>query len=136
MSASFPGEFDAFSENRDCFLEVLHRHRAAAADLDGPWANEARDAWDRAVAGAEKHGIRNAQVTLLAPTGTIAFLMDCETTGVEPDLALVKYKKLVGGGPEAPTRELLFAAFPKIPTLPSPRRQNRFVFQMSRSPPN
>ena len=98
VSASFPGEFDAFAENRDCFLEVLHRHRNAAADLDGPWANEAREAWDRAVAGAEKHGIRNAQVTLLAPPGTIAFLMDCETTGVEPDLALVKYKHLVGGG--------------------------------------
>ena len=70
------GAFDAYAENRDRFLEVLHRHRAAAADLDGPWAGEARAAWDAAVLGAERHGVRNAQVTALAPTGTIraAFL--------------------------------------------------------------
>ncbi|MHC4938396.1 MAG: vitamin B12-dependent ribonucleotide reductase [Planctomycetota bacterium] len=92
------GAFEAFAENRDCFLEVLHRHRDAIGDLGGAWADAAREAWDDAVRGAEKHGVRNAQVTLLAPTGTIAFLMDCDTTGIEPDLALVKYKHLVGGG--------------------------------------
>ncbi len=58
----------------------------------------ARDAWDEALQGAREHGVRNSQVTVLAPTGTIAFMMDCDTTGVEPDIALVKYKKLVGGG--------------------------------------
>ncbi len=54
--------------------------------------------WDGALAHGEKHGYRNSQVTVLAPTGTIGFMMDCDTTGIEPDLALVKYKKLVGGG--------------------------------------
>jgi ribonucleoside-diphosphate reductase alpha chain len=57
-----------------------------------------RDCWDKALAHGEKHGYRNSQVTVLAPTGTIGFMMDCDTTGIEPDLALVKYKKLVGGG--------------------------------------
>ena len=57
-----------------------------------------RDSWDKALAHGEKHGYRNSQVTVLAPTGTIGFMMDCDTTGIEPDLALVKYKKLVGGG--------------------------------------
>jgi len=101
LSARFAeemGPFEAFPENRESFLEVLARHREAARDLDGPWADEAKDAWDGALSGAEKHGVRNAQVTVLAPTGTIAFLMDCDTTGIEPDLALVKYKHLVGGG--------------------------------------
>ena len=58
----------------------------------------AKPAWDEALAHGEKHGYRNSQVTVLAPTGTIGFMMDCDTTGIEPDLALVKYKKLVGGG--------------------------------------
>src|SRR6185295_12427019 len=60
--------------------------------------DEARTTWTSALAKGEKHGYRNAQVTVLAPTGTIAFLMDCDTTGVEPDIALVKYKLLAGGG--------------------------------------
>ncbi len=58
----------------------------------------ARDSWDRALSEGRSHGFRNAQVTLLAPTGTIGFMMDCDTTGVEPDIALVKYKQLAGGG--------------------------------------
>src|SRR5208282_5778967 len=58
----------------------------------------AQDAWDTALELGEKHGYKNSQVTVLAPTGTIGFMMDCDTTGIEPDLALVKYKKLVGGG--------------------------------------
>ena len=57
-----------------------------------------KDCWDQALAHGEQHGYRNSQVTVLAPTGTIGFMMDCDTTGIEPDLALVKYKKLVGGG--------------------------------------
>jgi len=101
VSAEFAeqfGAFEAFGENRESFLEVLHRHRDATQRLRGPWADAARAAWDEAVSGAEQFGVRNAQTTVLAPTGTIAFLMDCDTTGIEPDLALVKYKHLVGGG--------------------------------------
>jgi ribonucleoside-diphosphate reductase alpha chain len=89
--------------NREPFLDVIRMHRASVnkiskenvptALLDG-----SRQCWDEALALGEKHGYRNAQVTVLAPTGTIGFMMDCDTTGVEPDLALVKYKKLVGGG--------------------------------------
>jgi ribonucleoside-diphosphate reductase alpha chain len=89
--------------NREPFLNVIRMHRASvnkinkenvpAAVLEG-----SRQSWDEALALGEKHGYRNAQVTVLAPTGTIGFMMDCDTTGVEPDLALVKYKKLVGGG--------------------------------------
>ena len=95
------GPFDRFAENRDSFLEVLGMHRGALDAVGGaPDAllHAARDAWDAALSGARTHGVRNAQATLLAPTGTIAFLMDCDTTGIEPDLALVKYKQLVGGG--------------------------------------
>ncbi|MHC4953423.1 MAG: vitamin B12-dependent ribonucleotide reductase [Planctomycetota bacterium] len=95
------GPFEAFAGNRESFLDVLESHREAAQALNGApagIADAARAAWDDVLAGAAKHGVRNAQVTLLAPTGTIAFLMDCDTTGIEPDLALVKYKHLVGGG--------------------------------------
>ncbi len=65
---------------------------------DGSLLGAARSAWDEAVAAGEAHGYRNAQATVLAPTGTISFLMDCDTTGVEPDFSLVKFKELVGGG--------------------------------------
>jgi len=95
------GPFDAFDENRESFLEVLGMHRDALDTIEGAPPQlmaAARAAWDAALAGACKHGVRNAQTTLLAPTGTIAFLMDCDTTGIEPELALVKYKHLVGGG--------------------------------------
>jgi len=95
------GPFDGFTENRDSFLEVMDMHRAALDGLEGApsdVAAAAREAWDAAISGVRAHGVRNAQTTLLAPTGTIAFLMDCDTTGIEPDLALVKYKHLVGGG--------------------------------------
>jgi ribonucleoside-diphosphate reductase alpha chain len=89
--------------NREPFLNVIRMHRASvnkiskdnvpAAVLEG-----SKQCWDEALALGEQVGYRNAQVTVLAPTGTIGFMMDCDTTGVEPDLALVKYKKLVGGG--------------------------------------
>ena len=73
------------------------RHRCGArAGYDLQQA--ARDAWDGAIKSGEKYGFRNGQTTVLAPTGTIAFLMDCDTTGIEPDIAIVKYKRLVGGG--------------------------------------
>ncbi|MGW0022221.1 vitamin B12-dependent ribonucleotide reductase [Rhodococcus sp. NPDC003382] len=97
------GPFDGFAENREPTLAVLARHRGALDDVDadlapGPVLAAARESWDEAVAGAAEHGVRNSQVTVLAPTGTIGLAMDCDTTGIEPDLALVKSKKLVGGG--------------------------------------
>ncbi len=95
--------FEGFEKNRDCMLKVMHMHRDALEHLDpalcppGLHAAAGR-VWDQVLAAGERHGFRNAQVTLLAPTGTIGFMMDCDTTGVEPDIALVKYKQLAGGG--------------------------------------
>ena len=84
-------------------LSVLDRHRSCAYRLDSSLVplsllSEVREVWDEVNELGEAYGIRNSQATVLAPTGTIAFMMDCDTTGVEPDIALVKYKKLVGGG--------------------------------------
>ncbi len=89
--------------NREPFLDVIRMHRASVNNINQknvPAALYAASAatWDEALQHGEKFGYRNAQVTVLAPTGTIGFMMDCDTTGIEPDLALVKYKKLVGGG--------------------------------------
>ena len=97
------GPFAGYEGNRDPFLRVMRKHRAALKDVDRARVPRAlyaaaADAWDTAVDLGEQHGYRNAQATVLAPTGTIGFMMDCDTTGVEPDIALVKYKKLVGGG--------------------------------------
>ena len=97
------GPFAGYSDNRDPFLRVMRKHRAALKDIDAARVprtlyNAAADAWNTAIDLGEQHGYRNAQATVLAPTGTIGFMMDCDTTGVEPDIALVKYKKLVGGG--------------------------------------
>jgi ribonucleoside-diphosphate reductase alpha chain len=97
------GPFAAFPENRAPMLEVIARHRLHAEALPEDLVprsllTAARDAWRQAEDLGNQHGIRNSQVTVLAPTGTIAFMMDCDTTGIEPDIALVKYKKLVGGG--------------------------------------
>ena len=101
--AEVKGPFSEFPKNRDAMLGVMNKHRAAAYELPvagaaGPLVRAARETWDEAVALGEAHGYRNAQATVLAPTGTIGLMMDCDTTGIEPDLALVKYKKLVGGG--------------------------------------
>ena len=97
------GPFAGYEKNREPFLAVMRKHRAALKDID--WTHVPRElymaakhAWNEAVEIGEECGYRNAQVTVLAPTGTIGFMMDCDTTGVEPDIALVKYKKLVGGG--------------------------------------
>ena len=89
--------------NREPFLEVIRMHRASVAKISranvpASLLEASQKAWDEALVHGEKFGYRNAQVTVLAPTGTIGFMMDCDTTGVEPDLALVKFKKLVGGG--------------------------------------
>ncbi len=89
--------------NRKPFLEVIRMHRDEAWQMEAKGVRKdldsaAREVWDEALESGRRHGFKNAQVTVLAPTGTIAFMMDCDTTGVEPDIALVKYKKLVGGG--------------------------------------
>jgi ribonucleoside-diphosphate reductase alpha chain len=89
--------------NREPFLDVIRMHRASVNGINKsnvpPAVYDAsKQCWDEALAHGEKHGYRNSQVTVLAPTGTIGFMMDCDTTGIEPDLALIKYKKLVGGG--------------------------------------
>src|SRR6476660_536557 len=89
--------------NREPFLDVIRMHRASVNNINknnvpGSLYESSKQTWDEALAHGEKHGYRNSQVTVLAPTGTIGFMMDCDTTGIEPDLALIKYKKLVGGG--------------------------------------
>ncbi|MGH2844970.1 MAG: vitamin B12-dependent ribonucleotide reductase [Thermoleophilaceae bacterium] len=97
------GPYARYEENRDAHNHVMRKHRDAAYDLnDGLWDQEllqaARKAWDEAVGLGEAHGYRNAQSVVIAPTGTISFLLDCDTTGIEPDFSLVKFKELVGGG--------------------------------------
>ncbi|MFC7331850.1 vitamin B12-dependent ribonucleotide reductase [Rhodocista pekingensis] len=112
------GPFPGYAQNREAMLRVIRNHRRAAhgarsgyEDLsvlpvalraddipDGDLMDAAKAAWDRALALGEAHGFRNAQATVLAPTGTIGLVMDCDTTGIEPDFALVKFKKLAGGG--------------------------------------
>src|SRR5881397_2990811 len=101
--AQVKGPFSEFAKNREPMLRVMEKHRAAAHQLtsspeSADVVNAARSTWDEAVKLGRAHGYRNAQATVLAPTGTIGLMMDCDTTGIEPDLALVKYKKLVGGG--------------------------------------
>jgi len=101
--ASIKGAFDEFAKNSDAMLKVINMHRQHACNIPEPHCpaylrNAAKDTWDEAFDAGSKTGFRNAQVTVLAPTGTIGFLMDCATTGIEPDIALVKYKLLAGGG--------------------------------------
>ncbi|MFC1780658.1 vitamin B12-dependent ribonucleotide reductase [Planctomycetota bacterium] len=101
--ASLKDTFDEFGKNHDAMLKVINMHRKHAYDIPETHCpdqlrNAAKDAWDQAFDVGTKTGFRNAQVTVLAPTGTIGFMMDCDTTGIEPDIALVKYKLLAGGG--------------------------------------
>jgi ribonucleoside-diphosphate reductase alpha chain len=104
------GPFDGYETNSEPMLRVIEKHREAVDAIPDPstgsgqasaglWLQEAaRDCWDKALALGREHGYRNSQATVIAPTGTISFMMDCDTTGIEPDIALVKYKTLVGGG--------------------------------------
>ncbi|MFO0599177.1 MAG: vitamin B12-dependent ribonucleotide reductase [Myxococcaceae bacterium] len=96
------GPFAGYPVNREPMLGVIRKHRKAAWQLpvvsDARLAAAQKEVWDEALQLGEQHGYRNSQVTVLAPTGTIGFMMDCDTTGIEPDIALIKYKKLVGGG--------------------------------------
>ncbi|MFN3233347.1 MAG: vitamin B12-dependent ribonucleotide reductase [Alphaproteobacteria bacterium] len=116
--AAEQGPFPGFKKNREAMLRVMRNHRRAAHGetrgyeglstlpvaldiancMDAPVAEAAKAAWDRALELGETHGYRNAQATVIAPTGTIGLVMDCDTTGIEPDFALVKFKKLAGGG--------------------------------------
>ncbi|MFQ5663762.1 MAG: vitamin B12-dependent ribonucleotide reductase, partial [Terriglobia bacterium] len=100
--AEVMGPFPDYLPNPDSMLGVIAMHRDALrgsnpGNLSPALQAAAQDAWDQALAEGHKHGYRNSQTTVIAPTGTIAFMMDCDTTGIEPDLALVKYKRLVGG---------------------------------------
>jgi ribonucleoside-diphosphate reductase alpha chain len=95
--------FAGFELNRQPMLRVLNKHRSHVYKISPSHVpldllTAAREAWDQTCDEAEKYGVKNSQISVLAPTGTIAFMMDCDTTGVEPDIALIKYKKLVGGG--------------------------------------
>ena len=100
--AAAVGPFDGFESNREPMLEVMQMHRDAVERIDDACPTylkqAAREVWDKVLSTGRTHGFRNAQATVLAPTGTISFLMDCDTTGIEPDIALVKYKQLAGGG--------------------------------------
>jgi ribonucleoside-diphosphate reductase alpha chain len=103
ISRDHGGPFSGYEKNREPFLRVMRKHRDALRDVNArniptELYAAAKTSWDDAVELGEENGYRNAQATVLAPTGTIGFMMDCDTTGVEPDIALVKYKKLVGGG--------------------------------------
>jgi ribonucleoside-diphosphate reductase alpha chain len=97
------GPFPGYAHNREPMLQVMRLHRAAVDEIDPTLVASdllaaARESWDLARETGERSGFRNSQATVIAPTGTIAFMMDCDTTGIEPDIALVKYKTLVGGG--------------------------------------
>ena len=101
--ATAKGTYVGFEKNRDSMMNVIGMHREQSQHIPEVHCpeyllNAAHDAWDQAYDEGYKHGFRNAQATVLAPTGTIGFMMDCDTTGVEPDIALVKYKMLAGGG--------------------------------------
>ena len=101
--ASRIGSFGGYDVNRKPMLKVLdmhrsHAHKIASAHVPLDLLTAVRDVWDTVCEAGDEHGVRNSQISVLAPTGTIAFMMDCDTTGVEPDIALVKYKRLVGGG--------------------------------------
>jgi ribonucleoside-diphosphate reductase alpha chain len=103
LVAKSHGPFAGYAKNREPFLKVIGQHRAAVRDIDRTSVPmemfaEATKVWDETLALGQQYGYKNGQISVLAPTGTIGFMMDCDTTGVEPDISLVKYKKLVGGG--------------------------------------
>ncbi|MBS3172038.1 vitamin B12-dependent ribonucleotide reductase [Candidatus Woesearchaeota archaeon] len=117
------GPFKEFEKNKEPFLEVMNLHRTAASKLKSrpnggmnleELVTEGKKIWNEVVESGTEYGFRNAQGTLLAPTGTIGFLMDCDTTGIEPDLILVKYKNLVGGGIEKIVNQSVGEALTKL----------------------
>ena len=113
------GTFAGYDENSEPMLRVMQKHRDAVDDIQAEMVDKnlldaARTAWDNALAQGRKHGYKNSQATVLAPTGTIAFMMDCDTTGIEPDIALVKYKRLVGGGTMKIVNQTVYSALEKL----------------------
>ena len=100
--AGVVGPFEAYEENKEPMQRVMRMHRDAVEDINDSSPEYLKDAarqlWDKVIELGNRYGYRNAQATVLAPTGTISFMMDCDTTGIEPDIALVKYKQLAGGG--------------------------------------
>ena len=120
------GPFAGYADNADAMNNVLRMHRAEAAKIDEDLVppellGAAQQAWDEAVELGETFGVRNSQATVLAPTGTIGLMMDCDTTGIEPDLALTKAKKLVGGG----TMMIVNQTIPRALTQPRLLRRRR-----------
>src|SRR5947199_3285819 len=118
------GPFSGYEKNREPFLRVMRKHRDAMRDVNArnvppDLYNTARASWDDAVSLGEEFGYRNAQATVLPPRGTIGFMVDCDTTGVEPDIALVKYKKLVGGGLMKIVNQTVPMALSKLGYAPS-----------------
>ena len=113
------GTFAGYDKNSEPMLRVMQKHRDAVDDIQAEMVDKnlldaARTAWDNALAQGKKHGYKNSQATVLAPTGTIAFMMDCDTTGIEPDIALVKYKRLVGGGTMKIVNQTVYSALEKL----------------------
>ena len=118
-TAARMGPFAGYHENGEAMLNVLRMHQGEAARIDEDVVppellSAAQEAWDQAVDLAEAYGVRNSQASVLAPTGTIGLLMDCDTTGVEPDLGLVKTKKLVGGGTMSIVNQTVSRALAKL----------------------
>jgi ribonucleoside-diphosphate reductase alpha chain len=118
------GPFSAYVKNRESFLDVMRLHRSSLQKINpknvpADLLQAAQECWDLVVLDGTVHGFRNAQASVLAPTGTIGFMMDCDTTGVEPDLALVKFKKLVGGGVMKIVNNTVPAALAKLGYSPS-----------------
>ena len=121
--ASRMGPFDEYRKNADAMLRVIRKHRAAVGNIDSSLVPEdmrtaARQVWDDALALGEEHGYRNAQAVVIAPTGTISFMMDCDTTGIEPDFSLVKSKRLVGGGDITMVNQTVPTALQKLGYAP------------------
>ena len=122
-TASRMGPFAGFAENEEHMLRVLRMHRDAAAGVNDPVVPvellaAAQESWDAAVRDGEEFGVRNSQASVLAPTGTIGLMMDCDTTGIEPDLGLVKMKKLVGGGTMSIVNQTIPRALRKLGYTP------------------
>ena len=130
------GPFPGYAVNREPMLDVIRMHRDSLRpikpeNVQPPLLTAARKSWDDALELGEKHGYKNSQVTVLAPTGTIGFMMDCDTTGIEPDLALVKYKKLVGGGVIKIVNNTVPQALMRLGYTPEETSQDRLATSIS-----
>jgi ribonucleoside-diphosphate reductase alpha chain len=129
------GAFPGFAKNRESMLDVIKMHRNAAYQIDNRTLTEelfaaAKQDWDDALAIGEKNGYRNAQATVLAPTGTIGPLMDADTTGIEPDFALVKYKKLAGGGGYSIVNQSVVSALEQLGYNPTETKEiNDYILE-------